>query len=83
MRASYLHGEKKATLIHELIHILLVDNNLKISGGSLEIHKKIFFILYEVWFKLYGKNFVNEMIAIESERSDIYKEAWKYVLNNK
>lgn len=83
LRASYSGDVKKATLIHELLHILFVDNDIKIEGGSLEIHKELFLILYDVWAKLYGDDFMKRMIEEESKRTLMYQEAWNWVLSKK
>ena len=76
LRASYSSEVKKATLIHELCHILLVDNNIKIK----DVHKGLYLILYDIWIKLYGNSFAGRMIEIESKRNIRYKDAWDYVL---
>jgi len=84
LRASYSLEIKKATLIHELCHILLSDNDIKIKdNNSLEIHKTIYLILYDVWTSLYGKDYADQMVDVESQRNSIYNEAWKWALSFK
>lgn len=75
LRASYSLDVKKGTLIHELAHRLFVDNNHK-ADNSLEAHKLINHTLYSAWVKLYGKEFADTMVSIESDRAPVYKEAW-------
>ncbi len=82
LRASYSSDVKKGTLVHELAHRLVVGNNLK-SNNPLEAHKLINNILYDSWVLLYGKEFADTMVKIESERTPMYKEAWKWTLSNK
>lgn len=84
LRASYPVDIKKATLIHELCHILLSDNNIKIEDAkqiSLEVHKLIFLILYDIWLELYGKKFAEDMVEVESKRNEIYEKAWNWALS--
>jgi hypothetical protein len=75
LRASYSLDVKKGTLIHELAHRLFVDNNHK-AENSLEAHKLINHTLYSAWVTLYGKEFADTMVSIESDRAPVYKEAW-------
>ena len=82
LRASYSSDVKKSTLIHELAHRLMVGNNMK-AENSLEAHKLINGILYDAWVSLYGKEFADTMVKIESERTPIYKEAWDWTFSNK
>lgn len=80
MRASYSHEVKIATLIHELGHRYLYDvrkNPLFLDG-----HQVLFLILYDIWVELYGVDFANRNVAVESGRKGIYtyEEAWIWAL---
>lgn len=83
LKASISKERKFATLIHELVHILLNDIKLpKIEDSSLEIHKLIYLFQYDVFTKLYGEDF-----AIRNAKADIkyrprvHKLAWDWVLS--
>ncbi len=82
LRASYSADVKKGTLVHELAHRLVVGNNMK-AENSLEAHKLINNILYDAWTSLYGKEFADTMVKVESERTPMYKEAWDWTFSNK
>lgn len=91
LRASYPLEVKKGTLIHELGHRLLfpiVDpakENLQFdeTNKDLDSHQILFLILYEVWTELYGKEFADKNVEIESRRKGIYdyEKAWCWALN--
>lgn len=74
LRASIPFDYKKAVLIHELCHILFVNNNVKINS---EIHIELSPIIYNVWVKLYGKDFADKMVNIEKNQGKVYKKAWE------
>jgi len=78
LRASYDNDTKKGTLIHELGHRLIFDLP---THSPEEEHELLNLFLYDVWEKLYGKDFAAKMVEIESKRSDMYKNAWKLALN--
>jgi hypothetical protein len=77
-RASYPDDIKRSTLVHELAHRLVAGNG-KRAENSLEAHKLINPILYDAWISLYGKEFADRMVAVESARGLIYKEAWDWM----
>src|SRR5687768_8545378 len=59
LRSSYDVAIKKGTLIHELLHRLLVGNKVHIDSNSsnnvsLEVHKVLDLILYDIWIELFG-----------------------------
>jgi len=88
LRYNYSDEVKKATLIHELCHRLFVDNKVEIKTNnpkftSLEIHKRLYLILYPVWVELYGEKFAKRNIEVECERGDHYKKAWDWFLSLK
>ncbi len=85
LRASYPLEVKKATLIHELCHRLMTGNNIKFRFESfvnrpVEIHKILNLILYDIWVKLYGKDFADRNVEVERQRAQIFKGAWDLAL---
>ena len=77
LRASNSKEIKQTALIHELCHILFVDNHLKFE---LEIHKVLNLILYDTLEDLYGKGLADNNVQAESKLSPEYKEAWEWTL---
>lgn len=77
---------KKGLLVHELCHRLLSGNHIRIKFDnykdiSLEIHKVLNLILYDIWVEVYGAGLANKMVEWESKsRRSIYKKAWKWAL---
>jgi hypothetical protein len=55
LRASYPTDIKKATLVHELGHRLLVPIRIP-EAKQLDEHRVLFLILYDIWEKLYGSD---------------------------
>ena len=85
MRASYPVATKQATLVHELGHILigdLIPDNTP-PGSAPEPHYILFLFLYDVWVDLWGLEFANEQVAVESSRRGIvdYEGTWQAVLS--
>ena len=80
LRASYPEDVKKATLVHELGHRL--DSQLKNRPKEVDEHRLLFLYLYEVWTKLYGKRFADEMVEVEKKRKGLYdyESAWGWAL---
>lgn len=78
MRASYPPDTKRATLVHELAHRLISDFVSK-DG---EDHPIIFLFVYDVWVQLWGREFADEQVAVESERRGNYdyESAWRDAL---
>lgn len=88
LRASYSLDVKKGTLVHELGHRILATDKTSIKpgpksvGASRENHKYLNLILYDVWVRLYGKDFADEQVVIESKRAPgVYEAAWKWALS--
>jgi hypothetical protein len=79
MRASYPSDTKKATLIHELGHRL----EGRFFKKDEDDHQYLFLYLYDVWLDLYGKEFADEQVRIESERRGHfdYESVWKQTLS--
>lgn len=79
-RASYSDEQKLATIIHELGHRLLIGNGLPQRDNITEIHKDLNLVLYDVWTDLYGQEFADRNVEVESARTSFYKEAWEWAL---
>ncbi|MEO8679573.1 MAG: hypothetical protein ABI665_11035 [Vicinamibacterales bacterium] len=81
LRASYPEGVKKATLVHELGHRLNIQ--VRRRPKELDEHRVLFLYLYDVWTKLYGKEFAGEMVEVEKKRKGIYdyESAWQWALS--
>lgn len=80
LRASYTADMKKATLIHEIGHRL--QARLFMGAKANEDHPFLFLYLYDVWRDLYGQEFADAQVKIESGRKGLYdyERAWKQVL---
>lgn len=77
MRASYPADLKKEALIHELGHRL----QDRFFAMDEEDHPYLFLYLYDVWVQLYGNEFANHAVAVESARKGYdYEGAWKTAL---
>jgi hypothetical protein len=77
LRASYQYATKKATLVHELGHRLIAKQS------KADNHPILFLFLYDVWVELWGKEFADEQVAIESNRRGLYdyEGAWREALS--
>ena len=82
LRASYPSDIKKATLVHELGHRLIVPISIP-KGKQLDEHKVLFLILYDIWEKLYGREFADHAVEVEKKRKGIYdyESAWQWALS--
>lgn len=92
LQSNILIGHKKGTLIHELCHRLVVGNNIVIETGktdkswTINIHKHIYLILYDIWVELYGEKFGKKEIDYEidlwpEKEMSPYKIAWDWALS--
>ena len=81
LRASYPADVKKATLVHEHGHRLIAQ--LRNRPTDLDEHRVLFLFLYDVWESLWGKDFADEHVKIESGRTGLYdyETAWKWALS--
>src|SRR5437016_5391143 len=79
LRASYPSNTKKATLVHELGHRLIGSLALP---PNFEEHPTIFLFVYDVWTTLWGKEFADAEVIVESGRRGLYdyEGAWKAAL---
>jgi hypothetical protein len=79
LRAGYSPLYKKATLVHEMGHLL---SFLMPRTTELDDHRLLYLFLYDVWTDLYGRDFADRMVAIERRipgRYD-YDRAWTWAL---
>jgi len=83
LRASYPPDTKKATLIHELGHRLLIPIRISKTREELDQHRVLFLVLYDIWEKLYGKEFADKQVEVEKERRGAYdyESAWRWALS--
>lgn len=80
LRASYPSNIKKATLIHELGHRLITGIP---KTKEIDEHRVLFLVLYDIWEKLYGKDFADTAVEVEKGRRGLYdyESAWKWALS--
>jgi hypothetical protein len=78
MRWSYPPDTKRATLVHELAHRLIAD----LVPRDFEEHPVIFLFVYDVWVELWGQEFADEQVVVESNRRGHYDYAgaWRDAL---
>lgn len=78
LRASYPGATKRATLVHELSHRLITD----VAPESVDQHQVIFLFVYDVWVQLWGKEFADAQVVVESGRRGVYdyESAWRDAL---
>jgi len=69
LRASYPADVKKATLVHEHGHRLIAQ--LRNRPTDLDEHRVLFLFLYDVWESLWGKDFADAQVKIESGRTGL------------
>jgi hypothetical protein len=81
LRASYPTDVKRSALAHEHGHRLIVQ--LTNRPPDLDEHRVLFLFLYEVWETLWGKDFADEQVRIESGRTGLYdyRSAWQWALS--
>lgn len=79
LRADYSPAYKKATLVHEMGHLLALRLP---RTAELDDHRLLYLFLYDVWTDLYGRAFADRMVSIERRipgRYD-YDAAWRWAL---
>jgi hypothetical protein len=79
MRASYSEEVKKGSLIHELGHRLIASLP---RTAEMDEHRVLFLFLYDVWVRLYGRDFADRMVHEERQRTGLYDydAAWTWAL---
>lgn len=84
MRATYPTDTKRATLTHELGHILVGDIPLDPDGQPIVgYHVVLFLFLYDVWVDLWGEDFGVAQVGVESARRGggvDYERRWNEAL---
>ncbi len=80
LRAGYGPAYKKATLVHEMGHLIALRLP---RTADLDDHRLLYLFLYDVWSDLYGRAFADRMVGIERRipgRYD-YDAAWAWALS--
>ncbi len=84
LNSSYNPSRKEGTLVHELIHRLLVENNFWLPEENFleEVHKIIDLILYDIWVELLGEKGAKDNKEVEiGYGNPAYKKAWDWALS--
>ncbi|MDQ2932998.1 MAG: hypothetical protein M3Q80_01300 [bacterium] len=81
LRDDYEFERRKSVITHEIGHLLLNRKMKKVS--SLEVHKTMYLVLYDIFCNLYGKEYADSTVLLDNEWSPMYKEAWEYALSFK
>ena len=86
MRASYPFDTKRATLAHELGHILVADrvrDEPRDGRAPPDPHFVLFLFLYDAWVELWGPEFADQEVAVESARRGRvdYEGIWREALS--
>ena len=78
MRADLAPDTKRATLVHELAHRLITP----ITPRRFDDHPVIFLFVYDVWVRLWGQEFADAQVEVESRRTGRYDYAgaWRTAL---
>jgi hypothetical protein len=81
LRASYPPDVKKSALVHELGHRLIAQ--LTTRPADLDEHRVLFLFLYDLWERLWGRDFADQQVTIESGRTGLYDyaSAWRWALS--
>ena len=74
-------------LIHELTHRIFVGNKIKVNAElsnvnySLEVHKQLDLVLYDIFVKYLDNDFANKIVDREKQLNTMYEQAWNYALS--
>jgi hypothetical protein len=81
LRGSYPLDTKKSALVHELGHRLI--GQLTTRPPDLDEHRVLDLFLYDVWESLWGRDFADEHVKVESGQTGLYdyETAWKWALS--
>ncbi len=79
LRAGYSPTYKRATLVHEMGHLLTLGLP---RTAELDDHRLLYLFLYDVWTDLYGQDFADRMVKIERRITGLYDydAAWTWAL---
>lgn len=85
LQATTNHQRSRGDLVHELMHILLTDNNIHSDviddpNHTRRAHKLLDLILFDVYVGVFGREFAREQVALERSQSPDYEQAWDWVL---
>lgn len=89
LRFNIPSERKKSVLVHELGHRLLYDRGKELPKDTLENHKRLYLVLYDVLVALYGKQSADAAVAWDRELAskypgnEHYVSAWDYALQLK
>ena len=80
LRASYPMDTKRSALVHELGHRLI--DQLTTRPNDLDEHRVLNLFLYEVWESLWGREFADRQVVVESAQRGVYdyESAWRWAL---
>jgi len=72
---------KKSILTHELGHRILYKRTVQTDYSSLENHKTLFLVLFDVFTKVYDEDFANRAVEWDRQSTNpIYGQAWDWAL---
>ena len=79
LRAGYSPAYKRATLVHEMGHLLTLGLP---RTAEIDDHRLLYLFLYDVWTDLYGQEFADRMVRIERRITGLYDydAAWSWAL---
>jgi len=79
LRAGYSPAYKRATLVHEMGHLLTLELP---RTAEIDDHRLLYLFLYDVWTDLYGQDFADRMVRIERRITGLYDydAAWTWAL---
>jgi hypothetical protein len=86
LQATTNRQRSRGDLVHELMHILLVDNNIHSSvvddnNHGRAVHKLLDLVLFDIYVEVYGRTFARDQVALEKSQNQDYEEAWEWALN--
>jgi hypothetical protein len=85
LESNLAYDQKRGTLVHELIHRLLVDYDFWFQDNeniTETIHKIIDLILFDIWTDLFGKDKAKENMNHEISYGCLdYKNTWEWALS--
>jgi hypothetical protein len=81
LRASYPPDTKRSALVHELGHRLIAQ--LATRPPDLDEHRILDLFLYDVWESLWGREFADRQVAVESGQRGLYdyESTWRWALS--
>lgn len=80
LRSDLSEKQKRAALVHELGHRIIFGRRKNVPMDTLENHKGVYLLYYDVLIELYGKEDADAIVQFESGLRSVYKEAWDWAL---